>query len=61
MVNSFDDETNSNQNKIFYTNDDRSEGSNIGDNNWSVGTYPTSSRDLNLLCDEIHNIRAPNT
>lgn len=36
MVNSFDDTTKANLNKTLYENDDRSEGSNIGGNNWSI-------------------------
>lgn len=60
MVNSFDKVTIANLKKMLYGNEERSEASNIGDNSRSFGSAPPMTRDLNPLCDEIHNTRAPN-
>jgi len=60
MVNSFDEETKANLKKMLYDNEERSEASNIGGNNRSMGGSPPMFRYSNPLCDEIRNTRVPN-
>lgn len=56
-INSSDEATKSNSKKIFYENEEISEGYNIRGNSQSVGATPSMSRNSNLLCDKIHNTK----
>ena len=58
MVNSIDEVTKSNLNKMPYENEGRNAGFNIGGNIQSIGANPPIFRDSNPLCDEIRNTEA---
>lgn len=60
MINRFDEATKANLNKILYKNEERSDASINGGNCPFSGARPFVSRDLNPICDDIYNIRAPN-